>query len=73
MYEKKCKTVYKKVCEDLYKTVYEPYTETECITEYKEDCEYHWQGDGYDKVWVIRNGSSSLAPVRPTPTTSAGM
>merc|ERR1712203_1038453 len=35
VYEKSCQTVYKSVCVDQYKTEYEPYTETECTTEYK--------------------------------------
>ena len=30
----------------------EYYTETECETEYKEDCEYQWEGSGYNKVWA---------------------
>merc|ERR1719330_910842 len=57
VYEKKCTTVYKKVCVDQYKTEYEPYTETECSTEYKEHGEYHWQGEGNNKVWVPIPGS----------------
>merc|ERR1712013_800712 len=36
VYEKQCSTVYKNVCVEQYKTEYEPYTETECVTEYKE-------------------------------------
>merc|ERR1711910_192886 len=52
VYEKSCNTVYKSVCVDQYKTEYEPYTETECSTEYKEDCEYQWEGHGNNKVWA---------------------
>merc|ERR1712038_206046 len=37
VYEKQCSTVYKNVCVEQYKTEYEPYTETECVTEYKEN------------------------------------
>ena len=62
MYEKKCNTVYKKVCVDQYKTEYEPYTETECSTEYKEHCEYHWQGEGNNKVWVPIPGTCNTNP-----------
>jgi len=47
-----CETVYQKVCVDEYKTVYEPYTETECVTLYKEDCEYQWVIQGNNKVWA---------------------
>merc|ERR1712121_360527 len=35
-----------------YKTEWETYQETECTTEYKRDCEFHWEGSGYDKKWV---------------------
>ena len=53
MYKKKCETVYKKnVCEDRYRTEYEPYIATECITQFKEDCENHWQGEGNYMKWV---------------------
>merc|ERR1712198_297561 len=27
-------------------------TETECNTDYKEDCEYQWEGTGNNKVWA---------------------
>jgi len=47
-----CETVYQKVCVDEYKTVLEPYTETECVTLYKEDCEYQWVVEGNNKVWA---------------------
>merc|ERR1712200_29470 len=40
-----------------YRTEYEAYAETECSTEYKEDCEYRWEGEGNEKVW---------APIRST-------
>merc|ERR1712025_108733 len=47
-----CETVYQKVCVDEYKTVLEPYTETECVTLYREDCEYQWVVEGNNKVWA---------------------
>jgi len=50
--DKVCETVYQKVCVDEYKTVSEPFTETECVTLYKEDCEYQWVINGNDKVWA---------------------
>jgi len=50
--DKVCETIYQKVCVDEYKTVLEPYTETECVTLYKEDCEYQWVGHGNNKVWA---------------------
>merc|ERR1712077_141610 len=61
-YEKECRTVYKNVCVEQYKTEYEPYTETECVTEYKEDCEYQWEGHGHDKVWAPIAGTCKKNP-----------
>merc|ERR1711997_1051314 len=61
-YEKECNTVYKNVCVEQYKTEYEPYTETECVTEYKEDCEYQWEGHGHDKVWAPIAGTCKTNP-----------
>jgi len=60
--DKHCKQVYKKVCVDEYKTVLEPYTETECVTTYKEDCEYHWEVVGKEKVWAPIKGSCKKNP-----------
>merc|ERR1739846_144633 len=62
VYEKQCNTVYKNVCVEQYKTEYEPYTETECVTEYKEDCEYQWEGHGHDKVWAPIAGTCKTNP-----------
>ena len=62
VYEKQCHTVYKSVCVQKYKTEYEPYTETECTTLYKEDCQYHWEGYGNDKVWVPIVGTCKKNP-----------
>merc|ERR1711881_740966 len=61
-YEKVCSTVYKNVCVEQYKTEHEPYTETECVTEYKEDCEYQWEGHGHDKVWAPIAGTCKKNP-----------
>merc|ERR1712020_676388 len=61
-YEKVCSTVYKNVCVEQYKTEYEHYTETECVTEYKEDCEYQWEGHGHDKVWAPIAGTCKKNP-----------
>merc|ERR1712001_394902 len=62
VYEKQCNTLYKNVCVEQYKTEYEPYTETECVTEYKEDCEYQWEGHGHDKVWAPIAGTCKKNP-----------
>merc|ERR1711872_13866 len=47
-----CTTEYEKVCR----------TETECVTEYKEDCEYQWEGHGHDKVWAPIAGTCKRNP-----------
>merc|ERR1712154_234092 len=60
--DKVCSQEYKKVCVDEYKTVLEPYTETECVTSYKEDCEYHWEIVGTEKVWAPIKGSCKKNP-----------
>jgi len=60
--DKVCSQEYKKVCVDEYKTVLEPYTETECVTTYKEDCEYHWEIVGTEKVWAPIQGSCKKNP-----------
>merc|ERR1712241_1517810 len=62
IYEKSCSTVYKSVCVDQYKAEYEPYTETECTTEYKEDCEFQWEGYGNNKVWAKIPGTCKQNP-----------
>merc|ERR1712038_1751632 len=62
VYEASCSTVYKSVCVDQYKTEYEPYTETECTTEYKEDCEFQWEGYGNNKVWAKIPGTCKQNP-----------
>jgi len=55
-------TIYKNVCVQKYRTEYEPYTETECTTEYKQDCQYEWQGEGNDKVWAAIDGTCQNVP-----------
>merc|ERR1712130_857280 len=56
VYEKQCKTIYKNVCVDKYRT------ETECSTQYKEDCEYQWEGHGNNKVWAPIPGTCKNNP-----------
>ena len=36
--------------------------ETECTTEYKQDCQYEWQGEGNDKVWAPIDGTCQNVP-----------
>merc|ERR1712154_755239 len=61
-YEKVCHTVNESVCVDQDKTEYEPYTETVCTTEYKEDCEFQWEGYGNNKVWAKIPGTCKQNP-----------
>merc|ERR1712066_786700 len=61
-YEKSCTTVYKSVCVEQFRTEYEPYTETECTTENKEDCEFQWEGYGNNKVWAKIPGTCKQNP-----------
>merc|ERR1712158_177926 len=61
-YEKQCNTIYKNVCVQKTRTVYEPYTESECTTEYKQDCQFEWRGHGNDKVWAPIEGTCQNVP-----------
>merc|ERR1712154_482366 len=65
-YEKVCHTVNERLCKTTTRqecqTVYEPYTETECTTQYKEDCEYQWEGYGNNKVWAPIPGTCKQNP-----------
>merc|ERR1712226_1493174 len=49
-YEQQCSTVYKNVCVQKYRT------------EYKQDCQYEWQGEGNDKVWAPIDGTCQSVP-----------
>ena len=55
--EAHCRTEYITMCRIEYETYYE----TECST-YEEDCEYHWQGEGDNKVWVPIPGTCKNKP-----------
>merc|ERR1739846_284025 len=53
-----CRTEYTTLWDTEYKE-----TETEvCTTEYKEDCEYQWEGHGHDKVWAPIAGTCKTNP-----------
>merc|ERR1711971_892230 len=60
--ERQCSTFQRSVCLQKLKTVYEPYTESECTTEYKQDCQYEWRGEGNDKVWAPIEGTCQNVP-----------
>jgi len=52
IHEHKCNTVFNEVCVQKVRTEYTNYTETECTTQYKQDCEYQWEEQDGAKVWV---------------------
>merc|ERR1712193_125143 len=52
-----CRTEYATLWDTEYKE-----TETEGVTEYKEDCEYQWEGHGHDKVWAPIAGTCKKNP-----------
>merc|ERR1711892_1074669 len=50
-------------CRTEYTTLWDTeYKETECSTQYKEDCEYQWEGYGNDKVWAPIAGTCKKNP-----------
>merc|ERR1711953_49379 len=57
-----CKEIKRNVCVQKFKTEYQPYTESECRTEYKQDCQYAWKGTGNDKVWAPIEGTCQNVP-----------
>merc|ERR1712156_268512 len=57
-----CKEIKRNVCVQKFKTEYQPYTESECTTEYKQDCQYAWKGTGNDKVWAPIEGTCQNVP-----------
>merc|ERR1711902_131672 len=59
---KECNTIYKNVCVQKFRTELEPYTESECTTEYKQDCQFEWRGHGNDKVWAPIEGTCQNVP-----------
>merc|ERR1712179_191390 len=60
--ERQCSTFQRSVCLQKLKTVFEPYTESECTTEFKQDCQYEWRGEGNDKVWAPIDGTCQNVP-----------
>ena len=61
MKEEVCQQVYRQQCTPVQQTVLEPYTETECTTTYKEDCEFHWEVKGGEKIWAAVPGSCKVS------------
>ena len=46
----KCHTEYNTVCTEAFRPELEPFIETECQVQYKEECDFRWEGEGNDKV-----------------------
>merc|ERR1712038_47229 len=61
--ERQCSTTNRQECHTQYNTVYDDYTETDCTVVYQEDCQYHWEGEGNEKVWVVDPGTCTNNPV----------
>ena len=55
--------MYKNVCVEQYKTEYEPYTETECSTQYKDDCA--WVPMGRPGKWQSLGSNSRRLQAEP--------
>merc|ERR1712172_394433 len=49
-------------CVTKWVPVCETYTETECSTENREECEYTWEGEGDNVEWVVVPGTCELQP-----------
>merc|ERR1711971_1489365 len=49
-------------CVTKWVPVCETYTETECSTENREECEYTWEGEGDNVEWVVIPGTCVLQP-----------
>merc|ERR1712061_155419 len=52
LYVNQCKTLYQEKCRPTSREVCQTISELQCTTNYKEDCQYHWEGSGNDKKWV---------------------
>jgi len=61
--DRQCSTITRQECQDIDRTVVDYYTETECIVVYQEDCQYHWEGEGNEKVWVVDPNTCTNNPV----------
>jgi len=58
----KCHTEYNTVCKDQFRPELEPFIETECKVLYKEECDFRWEGEGNDKIWVPIPGTCKEEP-----------
>jgi len=58
----KCHTEYNTVCTDHFRPELEPFIETECKVLYKEECDFRWEGEGNDKIWVPIPGTCKEEP-----------
>ena len=58
----KCHTEYNTVCTEAFRPELEPFIETECQVKYSEECDFRWEGEGNDKVWVPIPGTCKQQP-----------
>ena len=58
----KCHTEYHTVCTEAFRPELEPFIETECEVKYKEECDFRWEGEGNEKVWVPIPGTCKQEP-----------
>merc|ERR1719500_1932408 len=49
-------------CVTKWVPVCETYTETECSTENRKECEYTWEGEGDNMKWVVIPGTCEIQP-----------
>ena len=62
VFNNKCHTEYNTVCTEAFRPELEPFIETECEVKYSEECDYRWEGEGNDKVWVPIPGTCKQEP-----------
>ena len=62
VYNNKCHTEYNTVCTEAFRPELEPFIETECEVKYSEECDFRWEGEGNDKVWVPIPGTCKQEP-----------
>ena len=62
MQKQQCNVVQEQQCQEKWRDETQNYSETQCSTQYKEDCEYQWEGTGNNKVWAPIPGTCNSNP-----------
>ena len=62
MQKQQCNVVQEQQCQEKWRDETQNYSETQCSTQYKEDCEYQWEGTGNNKVWAAIPGTCKSNP-----------